>query len=286
VILGKFGKRNGLAASYGKFTPAFSLGATPSSTFGGYFWDGRRVDLVDQAKAPFLNPLEMNNPGLETVVSDVMIAVYAPLFLSIYGPDAFDDPVLAYDKIADAIAAYEKSEELNMFNSKYDFFKRGLVPLSIEEALGLALFTGKAQCSRCHILNSSDGTIPHDLFTNFKYANIGLPKNKAFPYNLLPDAPIDLGLGAITQLPGHAGRFKTPHLRNVTETAPYMHNGVLKTLEDVVHFYNTRDIPGIWPAPEVTDNMVTGSVGNLGLSLIEEDAIVEFLETLTDTELN
>lgn len=282
VIPGNFGARNALSNSYVRFTPSFDIGATPQDTIGGLFWDGRKIDLEDQAKAPFLNPLEMNNPGPETVVSDVMTASYAPLFLSIYGPDAFNDPIAAYEFIADAIATYERSQELNQFSSKFDLFRQGAINLSEKETMGLALFTGKAQCAHCHILNSLEGSLENDLFTDFKYANIGLPRNLNFPYDLMPPDTIDLGLGAITGDAAHNGKFKTPHLRNVELTAPYMHNGLFNTLKEVVQFYNTRDIPGLWPAPEVTENLVTGMVGDLGLSDEEEDAIVAFMETLTD----
>jgi len=282
VIAGRFGVRNALSAGYTKFTPAFTLGESPMAVQGGQFWDGRKIDLIDQAKAPFLNPLEMNNPSEETVVEDVAAADYAPLFLTVYGADAFDDIDTAYHNIADAIAAYEGSVEVSPFTSKYDQFKAGTVALSAEETLGLELFIGKGKCANCHSLESIDNGVNSDIFTNFRFGNIGLPRNTEFPYDLLPADTIDNGLGAILEDPQHDGKFKTPHLRNVTLTAPYMHNGVLKTLEDVVHFYNTRDIPGLWPEPEVSANMVTGMVGDLGLTEDEEEAIVEFMETLTD----
>lgn len=283
VIAGNFGARNALSASYTKFTPPFNIDEKPQ---GGQFWDGRKIDLIEQAKAPFLNPLEMNNPGPETVVADVMIASYAPLFLVVYGPDAFDDIDIAYNNIADAIATYERSVEVSPFNSKYDLYKADLVALTLEEALGLELFTGKAKCVHCHSLNSIDNGINSDIFTNFLFGNIGLPRNTEFPYDQLPADTIDLGLGAVLENPEHNGKFKTPHLRNIALTAPYMHNGVLKTLEQVVEFYNTRDLPGQWPAPEVSDNMVTGMVGDLELTEDEVEAIVAFMETLTDANLN
>jgi len=282
VIAGRFGVRNALSAGYTKFTPAFTLGASPMAVQGGQFWDGRKIDLIDQAKAPFLNPLEMNNPSEETVVEDVMAADYSPLFLAVYGDDAFDNIDTAYHHIADAIAAYESSVELSPFTSKYDQFKAGTVALSEEETLGLELFIGKGKCANCHRLDSIDNGVNSDIFTNFRFGNIGLPRNTEFPYDLLPEDTIDKGLGTILDDPQHDGKFKTTHLRNVELTAPYMHNGVLKTLEEVVSFYNTRDIPGMWPEPEVRANMVTGTVGDLGLTEDEEEAIVEFLETLTD----
>lgn len=283
VIAGRFGSRNALSAGYTKFTPPFTLGDSPMQVQGGQFWDGRKIDLIEQAKAPFLNPLEMNNPDKDTVVADVMAADYSALFLTVYGADAFADIDAAYHNIADAIATYEGSVELSPFTSKYDQFKAGTVALSAEEALGLELFIGKGKCANCHSLNSIDNGMNSDIFTNFRFGNIGLPRNTEFPYNLLPEGTIDNGLGAFLEDPQHNGKFKTPHLRNVALTGPYMHNGLLKTLEEVVHFYNTRDIPGLWPEPEVSANLVTGLVGDLGLTEDEEEAIVEFLKTLTDT---
>lgn len=92
----------------------------------------------------------------------------------------------------------------------------------------------------------------------------------------------DLGLGGVSQDPKHHSKFKTPHLRDIQLTAPYMHNGLLKTLKQVVNFHNTRDVEGLWVAPEVTENVEKGMVGDLGFSGAEEDAIVAFLLTLTD----
>jgi len=102
-------------------------------------------------------------------------------------------------------------------------------------------------------------------------------------------------LGGVLNDPKEDGRFKTPHLRNIELTAPYMHNGVLKTLKEVVHFYNTRDVlphcsnkldPGFgltcWAPPEVPENMDSSFLGDLGLTDEEEDAIVAFMLTFTD----
>jgi cytochrome c peroxidase len=125
-------------------------------------------------------------------------------------------------------------------------------------------------------------TTARALFTDFRYHNLGLPKNSDYPFNLQPPGQIDLGLGGVLGIAKENGKFKTAHLRNIALTGPYMHNGVLKTLKDVVHFYNTRDVPGLWPAAEVPQNIETRLLGNLGLSNAQEDAIVAFLMTLTD----
>ncbi len=92
----------------------------------------------------------------------------------------------------------------------------------------------------------------------------------------------DLGLGKIVNNPAQNGKFKVMTLRNIALTAPYSHNGYFNTLKNIVHFYNTRDIPGMWPPPDLAENINSTELGNLGLTPEEEDDIVAFLNTLTD----
>jgi len=104
-----------------------------------------------------------------------------------------------------------------------------------------------------------------------------------YPYYLMNPSPYpDKGLGAIVNDSAQNGKFKVMSLRNIALTAPYSHNGYFKTLGEIVHFYNTRDIPGMWPPADVSENMNTTELGNLGLTLQEEENIVAFLLTLTD----
>jgi cytochrome c peroxidase len=276
VIAGRFGGRNSPSAAYAAFTPEFDA----QKTLGGQFWDGRAANLVEQAKGPFLNPVEMNNPDKQTVIASVAASSYAVLFEQVFGPGAFNDVETAYHNVAVAIAAYEASSEVNVFTSKFDAYKAGLVELTPEEALGEKLFNGSAKCRHCHPAKAV-GEAPI-VFTDFDYHNLGLPQNTEYPFSLLgPPIPIDLGLGAITGDPGDNGKFKTPHLRDIALTPPYMHNGVLKTLKEVVNFYNTRDT-GTWPPPEVPDNLDSKFLGDLGLTDAEENAIVAFMETFTN----
>jgi cytochrome c peroxidase len=193
-----------------------------------------------------------------------------------------------YIKVGRAIAAFERSPEVSAFSSKFDGYLNGKVSLTALELKGMELFNGKAKCSACHI---SSGSSP--LFTDFSYDNLGVPKNPANPYyNVDPDF-IDWGLGGFLESIGDAtstdqmGKHKVPTLRNVDKRPgagfpkDYMHNGVFKSLKEVVHFYNTRD-DGSWPAPEVDVNINTTELGNLGLTGAEEDAIVAFMKTLSD----
>jgi len=216
----------------------------------------------------------------------------------------------AYGNIGLSIAAYEDSIEVNAFSSKYDQTFSGKVKLSKQEQRGFALFRGKGQCHRCHISNGQQA-----LFTDYTFDNLGVPKNPENPvYDEFPDF-VDLGLGGFLATredyadlaAENLGKQKVPTLRNVDlrpdgdSVKAYAHNGYFKTLEGIVHFYNTRDVKpscesmGIdnateaealdnncWPEPEVAENVNTDELGDLGLTDEEEAAIVAFLKTLSD----
>lgn len=272
---------------------------------------------ADQAQGPFLNPLEHALFVPADVVRGVCSGEYAQRFTAVWGDDACasENVEAAYDNIARSIAAYEASPEVNAFSSKYDYYLQGRAELTQQEMKGLRLFDGRGKCTKCHVLNN--GAAP--LLTDFGYDNIGTPRNPQNPFytqdaqfNPAGYAWVDLGLGEF--LAGRAeykafaaennGRQKVPTLRNVdmrpdpTFVKAYGHNGYFKSLKGIVHFYNTRDVKprceepltteadalaqGCWPAPEVADNLNTTDVGNLHLTDEQEDAIVAFLETLTD----
>jgi cytochrome c peroxidase len=283
----RFGKRNDLSAAYASFIPEFHYDAAKKSYIGGCFWDGRAKNLVEQAKGPFLNSLEMANPDGAAVVEKVRKADYVAAFKEVFGQDSLKDPNQAYNLIAEAIADYEKSSELNQFSSKYDLYVKGKVKLSEQELQGLALFEKKGNCAACHPASpGKDGTPA--LFSDFGYDNLGIPKNAESPYyylakSLNPDGvnAVDLGLGSVLKDPAQNGKFRTPSLRNAAKTLPYSHNGFFKTLRQIVAFYNTRDV-GPWPPPEVPENVNRKDMGNLKLTEQEVDDIVAFLNTLTD----
>ncbi len=278
AITGRFGNRNAPTASYAKFIPPRELVTENGSTFykGGLFLDGRSRDLAEQAAAPFLNPLEMANADEAAVVNAVKATDYAGIMVHLYDETVFDNVGEAYDKITAAIAAFESTRELNPFTSKYDYSLNGRYTFSPQERRGLALFKNSL-CSNCHTLNNlADGS--STVFSDFRYWNLGVPAN---PDN--PDSSIDYGLGGDINVSTENGKFRTPTLRNVELSAPYMHNGVFASLEEVVSFYNTRDDAAMnWPAPEVSANLQTADVGELFLSAQEEADLVAFLKTLTD----
>ncbi len=285
----RFGNRNDLSAAYGGLAPPLHYDKNEEAYVGGNFWDGRVNDLVEQAKGPFLNVLEMANPNEEAVVAGVRKASYAPLFRQVFGPDSLADVKKAFHWIAEAIAEYEMSPEVNRFSSKYDYFLQGKAKLSLKEQRGLELFNEakKGNCAACHP-SASDASGKPPLFTDFTYDNLGVPANPENPFYSLPKALnpdgykyIDRGLGAFLKKPSEDGKFRVPSLRNVALTGPYMHNGVFKTIRQVVSFYNTRDVAP-WPKPEVSANLNKEELGDLGLSEEEIDQIVAFLLTLTD----
>jgi cytochrome c peroxidase len=283
------GGRNAPSASYAAFSPPFHFDEVEGLYVGGQFWDGRAIDLAAQAKGPFLNPLEMGNADEAAVIEKIAASEYAELFEIAYGEGIFDEPLLAYDRMAEAIAAYEASDEVNRFTSKYDHYLRGQATLTEQERRGLRLYEAedKGNCAACHPSQAGeDGSPP--LLTDFTYDNLGVPANPDNPFYRLPPsynpdgaAFVDLGLGAIVEDPAQNGKFKVPTLRNIALTGPYMHNGVFATLEDVVRFYNTRDT-GEWDPPEVADNVNTDELGDLGLTEEEVADIVAFMLTLTD----
>jgi len=263
---------------------------------GGQFHDGRAKDLQAQAKGPFLNPVEMQMPDESAVIERIRAnADYVTQLKALYGEAVFDDDAAAYEAVADAIAAFEKSEVFAPFDSKYDRWLKGGAELTALERKGLEMFVreDKGNCAACHVSAGADGG--RALFTDGTFDNLGVPVNEAVRSN--PHNPLsaeagyrDLGLGGTTGDATLDGAFKVATLRNIAVTGPYMHNGVFKTLKAVVHFYNTRDVPGAvnpetgeaWRLPEVAETMNVDELGDLGLSDEEEEAIVAFLKTLTD----
>jgi len=215
----------------------------------------------------------MANRDTVSILEKIMELEYVGMFKEIYGPEALSNPSIAYYNMADAIAAYEMTSEFRPFTSKYDFFLRGEANLSDQELRGMGLFVSelKGNCAACHPHTLlPDGTPP--LFTDFTYDNLGVPKNPENPFysldeDLNPEGFefVDLGLGSTVKDVAENGKFRVPTLRNVGVTSPYLHNGVFKTLFQVVSFYNSRDIQH-WPEPEVAENVNYDEMGDLGLS--------------------
>jgi cytochrome c peroxidase len=335
-IPGRFGDRKPPSAAYATVSPIFhfdgELFVGGNFWDGRATGDKLGNPAADQAQGPFLNPVEQALPDSACVVYAVCNATTYPVsFEEVWGEEACDitwpadvetvcdtegamvslsaedraTSDTAYDNIALSIAEYEDSREVNQFSSKFDEALNGKAKLSKLERRGLALFKGKGKCRLCHILGGDD-----PLFTDFTFDNLGIPQNPENPAGMAPGF-VDPGLGGFLESAGYSeevyeaewGKHKVPTLRNVdlrpdeAFVKAFGHNGYFKSLEGIVHFYNTRDVKpecpgpyteeealaeGCWPPPEVSETVNTAELGDLGLSPADEAAIVAFLKTLSD----
>ncbi|MFN0168714.1 MAG: cytochrome-c peroxidase [Bryobacteraceae bacterium] len=178
------------------------------------FWDGRAPTLEAQAIGPIANPIEMGNTHAAVVSTLKTITGYRALFRKAFGSEDF-----SIDHVAKAIATFERT--VLSGNAPYDRYKAGdKSAMSESQVRGMRIYLDKAKCDQCH-----EGV----NFTSNMFANIGVGANKPSP---------DVGRFAVTQNPKDWGAFKTPTLRDIARTAPYMHDGSLKTLEEVVDYYD------------------------------------------------
>ena len=286
---GCFGNRNDMTAAYAAFVPPLQKDSVTGEWIGGLFWDGRANTLFDQAQGPPLNPLEMATLNRAAMAEKLKVLRYANLFTEVFGPNALSDTLKAYHNMAYALEAYMKSKEVCAFSSKFDRYLAGKTTLEEAELRGFEIFQSKEKgnCASCHpVKQGKDGLPP--VFSDFTYDNLGVPKNPENPFYLLPPELnpagfefTDLGLGDIVKDPAQNGKFRVPTLRNVAVTPPYMHNGIFKTMHQVISFYSTRD-NGLWGIPEVPETINKKELGNLKLTNQEIDDLVAFLNTLTD----
>jgi len=346
---------------------------------------------AEQSQGPPVDTQEMGFPDTACIVFRLSQSAYRPLFEEVFGQDSFaiewpfdvericatpggaaifgtntmpvqlstEDRTKSnndYDHWAQALDAYEASQEVTAFSSKFDAFLKNKYTLTADEAAGFALFNGKGNCNSCHVdgrgttltsnlTDTSDEASVKPVFTCFGSANEGLPLNPrdAFYYQTTPDPfgftanPYgfgyrDLGLGTFLRsgfgswaspnltwrqfAPTSDGQMQVSSARNVAMAPPqctggteapgpyfqkeFFHNGYIKSLKQLVHFYNTRDVAGFaydvtsghcpagktervdcWPMPEVKNN-IDMTTGKLGLTDQEENQIVAFLQTLSD----
>ena len=280
----KFGNRKPPSAAYAGDSQPLRKDAL-LGWVGGMFWDGRadgsstlKDPLAEQAKGPFLNPLEMGLTSPDELCSKVKAGGYVMLFEQVWGAGSLNcsNASVVYDQIGKSIATYERSAEVNPYSSKFDLFwdkakakKLDVTKISASnytkyrslgftdtELYGLALFNDPAQanCASCHSLKP--GSKGYPLFTDYTYDNLGVPKNLENPfYRNLESNPqgtawIDTGLGGFLNSALEEGKMKVPTLRNVDKrpaadfTKAYTHNGSVKSLADVVRFYAMRGMNG------------------------------------------
>ena len=246
-IDGRFGTRNSM--------PLFNLAWNFDELFA---WDGKEFSLERQALEPVSNPIEMH-ANWETVVEKLKNhPTYPALF-----QQAFGSPIINSERVTKAIAKFERT--LISSNSKFDQYLRGEKSLTPEEQNGFAVFMDetKGDCFHCH------GSNHNPLWTDHKFHNNGLD----IEFN-------DLGLGAITGDPSDNGKFKSPSIRNLAFTAPYMHDGRFATLEEVIDHYSE----GLKPSSTIDPLMKKVSQGGVGLSQNEKADLKAFLLSLSDSD--
>jgi len=274
---------------------------------GGRTWDGRSQSFHDQARLPLFSSFEMANKDSDAVLAKVQ-AGHGAQFRAVFGESVFDDQALAFKGVLMALEAYQQiPAEFYSYSSKYDAYLRHDATLSAQELRGLAAFNDpeKGNCARCHPSAKVKGALPQ--FTDFGFAAIGAPRNRAIPANA-DGRHHDLGLCGplrtdLQDRPEYCGLFRTPSLRNVARRPVFLHNGVFHSLGEVVRFYAERDTkPQQWypraPDGRISkfDDLPAAYVANVDTQapfdrqqgdsprLSEQDIqdIVAFLQTLSD----
>ncbi|WP_236023888.1 cytochrome c peroxidase [Flavobacterium flabelliforme] len=244
---------------------------TPTLTYASLqnaqFWDMRQLDLEKQSSDVIQNKEEMHGNVSNIIGFLNKDKAYFKLF-----QQAFPKSKQIQEwQVQNALASYVRS--LNAFDSKFDKYMRGESNVySNQEKLGFNLFAGKAKCATCHFIPLFNGTVP-PKFNKTEHEVIGTPENQ----NNLKISP-DLGRYKQHQMEQLKNAFKTPTLRNVAITAPYMHNGVFSSLEQVIDFYNKGG--GIGVGLKVENQSLAPD--KLNLNDKEIKALVAFMETLTD----
>lgn len=235
----------------------------------GFFWDGRADHLMDQISSVFTNEKEFDTQ-IHTFSNDILKdSSYIALF-----KESFGSVPKRKISIVKALASYIST--LNTFNSKFDRNIRGEeASFSELEKEGFNLYAGKALCATCHFIPLTNGTVP-PFYTETEKEVIGVPETEA--NKQLDD---DYGFYWIFEEELHKGMFKTPTVRNTEVTAPYMHNGVYETMKEVIDFYNKGGGGGLGFDLEHQ----TLPFDNLQLTDYETEALIAFVNTLTDTNI-
>lgn len=204
AIRQRFGNRKPPAAGYATLSPRLHFSHDHGLIEGGNFWDGRATGWVlgnpaaDQAGGPFLNPVEQNMPDKKAVCQQIAATTeIATLFEQVWGKGSLKcnkaTVSATYDKIALSVAAYEDSQEVNAFSSKFDAWRAGKTKLTTAETRGWTVFNGKGKCALCHVLNESTEPGEKDLFTDFTYDNLGIPRNPENPFYRMNKVSLDNG---------------------------------------------------------------------------------------------
>ena len=266
-----------------------------SAYFASQFWDGRSPSLEDQALHPFINPVEMgladHQPILDIVRSD---PDYVEAFADVFGVSG---GTITMDEVTKAIAAFERTQIAG--ESPFDrwYFSGEASALTEQQVRGFDLFVNQGRCLSCHVIEQTQA-----LFTDNRFHNIGVGINTIqndvpelagkfleadltlaeVDIEVLSDARTsELGRFAISRELDDLGSFKTPTLRNIEATAPYMHDGSVATLRDVVVHYNNG---GVTNEGDAVNDFLSGGIRPLNLEDDQIDDLVAFMEALTSPQ--
>ena len=271
---------------------------------GGLFWDGRVDTLQEQAILPLVNAVEMANPSAAAVAEKLRRGAYASLFVELFGAGILNEPANLIAEAMFAVARFQIEEpSFHLYTSKFDYWLEGKARFTPAELRGYLLFNDpdKANCGGCHLDKPSPDGIP-PVFTDEQFEALGAPRNRALAANRDPGyfdlgicGPYRTDMRMDTQF---CGMFITPTLRNVATRGAFFHNGVFRSLQQVMDFYAFRDVAPqkVYPGEkyddvppryranvDVVDPPFDRHPGEApAISPQDERDIIAFLKTLTD----
>jgi cytochrome c peroxidase len=281
AVSGREGTRNAPSLMYAALIPglAYEDILTPQGTeiyawTGGLFHDGRAADQFAQVQKPFFDPNEMNLSNESDLAARLRKAAYADELQRWVGGDAWSADRKLNFHVYRALVAFLRAPMFRPFAARIDDYLNGdTSALTVAEKRGLKVFRDDGRCVDCHLLTPDSW--PKPLLSDFGYDNLGVPSRGAK----------DPGLGA-RKGSEEMGKFRAPSLRNIELTAPYMHNGSIATLREVMEFYNKRDLePERWGATDYPETVNKEDMGDLGLTDQQVADLTTLMAAFTDRTL-
>jgi cytochrome c peroxidase len=303
-----FARRSTPSVLYMRYVPKFHYfeddEAPAPEPRGGFFWDGRSDSVAELVQKPLFNPDEMNAGTPRRLAAKIVRGSYGKEFRSALGRSS--DPKTVLRGVGVALESFLTSDEMTPTSSKYDAYVRGQATLTEMEQRGLEIFKDRHRgaCSGCHRMAETSTNPAESMFTDYGYDAIAIPRNRDLPGNR-NTASFDLGLcerkdaRIASNDEKWCSNFRTPSLRNVAVRDSFGHNGVFKSLRDVVVFYARRAVSPnlVYPKGQKFDDVPEKYRGNVNIYApiynrregsaapmndADIDAVVAFLRTLTD----
>ncbi|YCM46551.1 cytochrome c peroxidase [Verrucomicrobiaceae bacterium 227] len=282
AVVGREGRRNAPSLMYAALIPPLKLedtydenGELEYIVEGGLFLDGRAQNQLAQVRQPFFDKNEMNVKGPTELAKKFRKADYADELKKRVGEKGWSEDGKVNELAYRALVEFLREPLFRPFNAPIDDYWAGdKEALTLPQRRGLDVFETAGSCSTCHLVGVS--VWPEPLLSDYGYDNIGAPSG----------GTKDPGLGGMTGLKEELGQFKVPSLRNVVLTAPYLHNGSLKTIREVIEFYNKRDVePERWGATDYPETVNHEDMGDLKLSEQQVDDLIALMDAFTDRNL-